>query len=71
MVLFGLAFAAALRHFGVRKGPRAAVIWLTLAGLLIPWLLSAWKASVFVWYRYPVHMLPAFRSRCRFGIPGY
>jgi len=58
LAAFGLAFAAAL-VMGLRRGPRGATIWLCV-GLLVPWLLSSWKAVIFVWYRYPVIMLPAF-----------
>jgi hypothetical protein len=54
----GLLFAISLVK-GLLAGPRAAVLWLGI-GLGVPWLLSIWKASVFVWYRYPVIMLPAF-----------
>ncbi len=58
LTMIGLLFAAALIK-GLLKGPRAVVLWLSV-GLGVPWLLSLWKASVFVWYRYPVLMLPAF-----------
>ena len=54
----GLVFAAAL-GMGFRRGPRAAVLWLVI-GLGTPWILSAWKPTLFLWYRYTVHMLPAF-----------
>ncbi len=56
--LIGLVFLTALIQ-GIRQGPKAGVFWLFI-GLLTPWLLSAWKPSLFVWYRYPVLMLPAF-----------
>jgi len=54
----GLLFAIVLIA-GFRQGPRAAVFWLTI-GLGVPWLLSFWKPSIFLWYRYTVHMLPPF-----------
>src|SRR5207302_823532 len=40
-------------------GPRGPVIWLVV-GLGVPWLLSIWKPAIFIWYRFPVLMLPAF-----------
>ena len=58
LALFGFLFVFAF-VIGLRRGPRAAVIWFTV-GLLLPWILSYWKAGIFVWYRYPIHMLPAF-----------
>jgi mannosyltransferase len=54
----GLLFAAAL-GLGIWRGPRAAFFWLVI-GLGIPWGLSAWRPSIFLWYRYTVLMLPAF-----------
>lgn len=54
----GLVFAGAL-GMGIWRGPRAAVFWLFI-GLGIPWLLSLWKPTIFLWYRYTTHMLPAF-----------
>ncbi len=56
--VMGLSFAVALGK-GIQKGPKAAVIWLGV-GLSVPWILSIWKPVIFVWYRYPIHMLPAF-----------
>jgi mannosyltransferase len=64
-VVLGLAFLMALLQ-GVIHGPRAAVLWLAV-GLGIPWLLSIWKPAIFVWYRYPVLMLPAFALLVAFG----
>jgi len=58
LVLIGVAFSGAFLR-GIVKGPRVAVIWLAV-GLSVPWLLSLWKPTIFVWYRYPVLMLPAF-----------
>jgi hypothetical protein len=57
-IFLGLVFVAALL-MGLRRGPRSALIWLVV-GLGIPWLLSGWKAGIFVWYRYPILMFPAF-----------
>jgi len=54
----GLVFAVAL-GMGLWRGPRQAVLWLVL-GLGIPWILSAWKPTLFLWYRYTTLMLPAF-----------
>jgi hypothetical protein len=54
----GLVFAAAL-GLGFWRGPKMAVVWLVV-GLGVPWILSAWKPTIFLWYRYTVHMLPAF-----------
>jgi uncharacterized membrane protein len=56
--LFGMVFLCTLMA-GLWRGPLAAKLWL-LGGLLVPWLLSLWKASIYVWYRYPVLLLPAF-----------
>jgi hypothetical protein len=56
--LIGFSFAAAL-GMGLWRGPRAGLSWL-LIGLGVPWLISYWKPTVFLWYRYPIHMLPAF-----------
>jgi hypothetical protein len=58
LAVLGLVFAWAL-VLGVRHGSKAALIWLTV-GLGIPWLLSLWKPTVFLAYRYPIHMFPAF-----------
>lgn len=58
ILIFGLLFAAALIA-GFRKGPVAAIYWLG-AGLAIPWALSLWNHNMYVWYRYPILMLPAF-----------
>jgi uncharacterized membrane protein len=58
LALWSFLFAAALM-MGLWRGPRAAVVWL-LMGLTIPWILSYWKAPIFLWYRYPIHMFPAF-----------
>jgi hypothetical protein len=43
---------------GVRRGPAVAIYW--LSAIIVPWTLSYWQPSVFLWYRYPTHMLPAF-----------
>lgn len=43
---------------GAQRAPAAPKFW--LAAILVPWLLSAWKPPLFVWYRYPFHMFPAF-----------
>jgi len=56
-VLIGLVFAASM-IVGMRR-LRGPTVWLT-AGLLVPWLVSYWARSLYVWYRYPTHMLPAF-----------
>lgn len=58
MVFFGIAFLNTLL-LGFRSGPLSAKVWLGV-GLTIPWLLSLWKAMIYVWYRYPILMLPAF-----------
>ncbi len=58
LAIIGLLFVVALIK-GFLQGPRVAIVWL-IVGLGVPWLLSIWKASVFVWYRYPVLMLPAY-----------
>jgi uncharacterized membrane protein len=66
LAIIGLFFAVALIK-GLFVGPRAAVLWLTI-GLGVPWLLSLWKAGIFVWYRYPVLMLPAFALLAASGL---
>ena len=58
IVLFGAVFLNALL-LGLWKGPLSAKLWLGL-GLLVPWLLSLWKATIYVWYRYPILVWPAF-----------
>ena len=58
LALIGIAFAGALTK-GAMRGPRSAVWWLAI-GLCVPWLLSLWKPTVFVWYRFTVLMLPPF-----------
>jgi len=58
MVLFGIVFLNAL-ILGLWKGPLSAKLWLVV-GLMVPWLLSLWKISIYVWYRYPILILPAF-----------
>jgi len=58
LALFGLCFAAAL-GLGLSRGPKGPVLWL-LIGVGVPWLLSLWKTGIFLWYRYPVLMFPAF-----------
>ncbi len=58
LALLGVPFAVAFLK-GIVVGPRAGVIWLGV-GLGIPWLLSLWKPPVFVWYRFTIHMFPAF-----------
>jgi uncharacterized membrane protein len=68
MAAIGLAFAAALM-MGLRRGPRSAILWLSV-GLIVPWLLSIWNADIFVWYRYPVIMLPAFALWVASGVLG-
>lgn len=64
---------------GLWKGPAPMRWWLGI-GLLLPWLLSYWKWGIFLWYRYTIHMYPAFlillavgalslqRKRLRFGV---
>jgi len=54
----GLLFAVAL-GLGFWRGSKAAMVWLVV-GLVVPWILSAWKPPIFLWYRYTVHMLPGF-----------
>jgi uncharacterized membrane protein len=58
LLLLGIPWGVALA-WGCRQGPRGAQWWLGV-GLGVPWLLSLWKPSIFLWYRYPVLMLPAF-----------
>jgi hypothetical protein len=57
LILLG-TLQAALVLWGFRKAPRFAQVW--LAALLLPWMLSYRLPSLYVWYRYPVFMLPAF-----------
>ena len=57
-ILIGaVTFAAAV--IGIRKGPRAAWIWLSV-GLGLPYLISYVTHSIYVWYRYPFLIYPAF-----------
>jgi 4-amino-4-deoxy-L-arabinose transferase-like glycosyltransferase len=49
----------ALAAIGILKGPRLSRYWLGI-GLLLPWMLSFWMPTIFLWYRYPVLMYPAF-----------
>jgi mannosyltransferase len=44
---------------GFVRGPKSAR-WLLSIGLLLPWLISYFQKSIFVWYRYPVIFYPAF-----------
>jgi mannosyltransferase len=66
-ILAGSAYLWALSSVGRNAAP--AVAWLA-AGLGIPWILSFWKRSIFVWYRYPVLMLPAFLLLVAAGLLG-
>jgi uncharacterized membrane protein len=52
-----ILFAATL-FWGMRQKLTGPALW--LGALLIPWLLSYWQHSLYLWYRYPTHMLPAF-----------
>ncbi len=54
---FGIGWLIALA-MGVVKGPLVAKLW--LAALIIPWLLSAWRSTIYVWYRYPMFIFPSF-----------
>lgn len=41
------------------RGPRAAR-WILILGLGLPFLMGFWMPSLYVWYRYPVLLYPAF-----------
>jgi len=58
LILFGL---------GVGRRPLIGGIWLAL-GLGVPFALSYWKPPVYVWYRYPILIYPAFLLICAGGI---
>ena len=60
---------AVLFVLGIRRKPVLAGAWL-IFGLGAPFLLSYWKPSVYIWYRYPVLMYPAFLLICAAGIAG-
>jgi mannosyltransferase len=68
LVIIGIAFAGVFVK-GIVSGPRAAIWWLAV-GLGVPWLLSLWKPAIFVWYRYPILMLPAFAILVAAGLLG-
>ena len=48
-----------LLGWGITAAPRLAVAWLAL-GLALPWALSYAMHGLYVWYRYPVLMWPAY-----------
>jgi len=58
LIVVGLA-TFILAALGVKKEPRAAVIWLSV-GLGIPYILSYEVHGLYIWYRYPILMYPAF-----------
>ena len=66
IALLGLLFTVALMK-GLLQGRLGPVAWLVL-GLLVPWLLSLWKPGIYLWYRYPVLMLPAFAILVALGV---
>jgi hypothetical protein len=57
-LVVGLVYLVALAS-GWRKGPPAARLWLVL-GLGIPYVLSYGIHAIYVWYRYPIIVYPAF-----------
>lgn len=58
LVLIG-ACHLLLLGWGIPAAPRLAVVWLVL-GLALPWALSYAMHGLYVWYRYPVLMWPAY-----------
>jgi hypothetical protein len=58
LIMFGL---------GAGRRPAIAGIWLAV-GLGVPFGLSYWKPPVYIWYRYPILMYPAFLLICAGGI---
>ncbi len=57
VVLGGLMFL--LAFLGLRKGSRLPLVWL-LVGLGMPYLMSYYRHGLYVWYRYPSLVYPAF-----------
>jgi uncharacterized membrane protein len=57
IVLGSLFFIGLL--VGLWKGPLPARLWLTV-GCGVPFIVSFWKPTIYVWYRYPVILFPAF-----------
>src|SRR5262249_41202250 len=57
-VLIGIVYGCAFFR-GCRKGPRSAWFWLGM-GLVLPFILSYRWPSIFVWYRFPMFVYPAF-----------
>lgn len=66
LLLLAVAQGTALTQ-GVRKGPLAMTLWLSLV-IGIPWLLSLWKSTIYLWWRYPIHAFPAFAILVAVGI---
>jgi uncharacterized membrane protein len=56
-LLLEIAFFMVLL-WGLRQKLVGPALWLGAA--LLPWIISYWEHSLYVWYRYPTHMLPAF-----------
>jgi uncharacterized membrane protein len=56
--LVGLAMVI-IAGMGLWNRPRVAAIWLGV-GLGFPFVLSYWVHGLYVWYRYPALMFPAF-----------
>jgi mannosyltransferase len=52
---------------GLKAAPLAARLWLPI-GLGLPFLMSYWQPGLYVWYRYPVLMYPAFALWVAAGI---
>lgn len=68
-LVLGAAWAV-LAAAGLMKRNAAALLWLGL-GLGVPFMLSYRMPSVFVWYRYPALLLPAFLWIAAGGIDAF